>query len=105
MLPPKGGDPMTPEREFDLSREGDIASATEYTGMLPAITNESDPDALSVVTEVPCPVTPSLEDPAHSPLLGGSVRPYGAHSPRKTTPAAHPAKAPGPYHRDSGHNP
>ena len=88
---------MTTEREYDYLKS--IASATEFTGMLPAIENEGDPDTLAAVTDVPVPVI-TMEDPGHSPLMGGSVHPYDGHSQRKTRPADCPAKEPGPYRRD-----
>lgn len=105
MLPPKGGDPMTTERDLNnIDLEGTLASATEFTGMLPAIATYDDPDGLAAAVDVPAPVTAAGEDPAHSPLLGGSVRPYGARNPQTTTQATRPAKAPGPYRPDSARN-
>ena len=91
---------MTPERDFDLQRENDLASATEFTGMLPAIATHNDPEALAAAMDVPAPVIAAQEDPTHSPLLYGNERPYDAHNRQKTTPGNRPAKAPGPYHRD-----
>ena len=91
---------MTPERDFDLQLENDIASATEFTGMLPAIATHNDPEALAAAMDVPANVIAAREDPAHSPLTNGNGRPCDAHNRRMTTPAARPAKAPGPYRPD-----
>lgn len=88
---------MTPEREFDLQLENNLASATEFTGMLPAIATHNDPEALAAAMDVPAPVIAAREDPAHSPLTNGNAHPYDARSRQKTTPGARPAKAPGPY--------
>ena len=91
---------MTPERDMDLEMENDLASATEFTGMLPAIATHNDPEALAAAMDVPAPVIAAQEDPAHSPLLYGNEHLCDAHNQRKTTPGDRPAKAPGPYHRD-----
>ena len=91
---------MTPERDFDLQLESNLASATEFTGMLPAIVTHNDPEALAAATDVPANVIAAREDPAHSPLTNGNGHLCGARSRQKTTPGDHPAKAPGPYHRD-----
>ena len=100
MLTPKGGDPMTPERDFDLQLENDVASATEFTGMLPAIATHNDPEALAAAMDVPANVIAAREDPACSPQPNGNAHPCGAHNQQKTTPGCRPAKAPGPYRPD-----
>lgn len=51
------------EREDSMLEN--LASATEFTGMLPAIASEDNPD-LAAMTDVPAPV---CENPAQSPLL------------------------------------
>ena len=91
---------MTPERDFDLQLENDLASATEFTGMLPAIATHNDPEALAAAMDVPAPVIAAHEDPAHSPLLYGNEHLSDAHNQRKTKPGNLPAKAPGPSPRD-----
>ncbi len=92
---------MTPEREYDdIDLKDTLASATEFTGMLPAITTHNDPEALAAAMDVPCPVIAAREDPARSPLTGGSEHLSGAHNPRRTTPNDHPARESGPFHRD-----
>lgn len=91
---------MTPERDFDLQLENDLASATEFTGMLPAIATHNDPEALAAAMDVPANVIAAREDPAHSPLTNGNGRLCGARNRQKTTHGNRPAKAPGPYHRD-----
>lgn len=98
---------MTPERDesFDIDLENDLASATEFTGMLPAIASHNDPEALAAAMDVPAPVIAAREDPARSPLPDAGAHPYGARSPRTTTPAVRPAKAPGPYRPGSARNP
>lgn len=100
MLTPKGGDFMTPERDFDLLLENDVASATEFTGMLPAIATHNDPEALAAAMDVPANVIAAREDPAHLPQPSGNAHLCGARSRQKTTPGCRPAKAPGPYHPD-----
>ena len=95
---------MSPERD-DLTDLNALASATEFTGMLPAIASEEDPDALAAVTDVPCPVIANREGPVYPPLLDAGVHPSGAHNRPKTTQAVRPAKAPGPYHPGSARNP
>ena len=99
---------MTPERETDRTEfelDNSLVSSTECTGMLPAIADYDTPDAMSAATDVPRPVIAALEDPARSPLTGGSEHLFGGHSRPRTTPDVRPAKAPGPYHRDSARNP
>ena len=94
---------MTPERDSSThytNLDENLVSATECTGMLPAIAAHNDPEALAAAMEVPAPVIAAREDPAHSPLQYGSGHPYGAHNPPTTTPAARPARAPGPSRRD-----
>jgi len=91
---------MTPEREIDLEMENDLASATEFTGMLPAIATHNDPEALAAAMDVPANVIAAREDPAHSPLLYGNEHLCDGHNPLKTTPGNRPAKAPGPSRRD-----
>ena len=91
---------MTPERDFDMELENNLASATEFTGMRPAITTHNDPEALAAAMDVPAPVIAAREDPAHAPQRYGNAHLCDAHNQRKTTPGDHPAKAPGPYHRD-----
>ena len=99
---------MTPEREKTMTEsvlDSNLVSSTECTGMLPAIADYDTPDAMSAATDVPRPVIAALEDPARSPLTGGSEHLYGGHSRPMTTPGVRPAKAPGPYHPGSGRNP
>lgn len=99
---------MTPERDKDpfvTDLERILASTTEYTGMLPAIATEDEPNTLAAQTDVPCPVIAGEEDPLRSPRRNGNAHPCDAHNPPTTIPAAHPAKAPAPYHRGSAHNP
>lgn len=94
---------MTPEREKDMTGfdlENNLVSSTECTGMLPAIAAYDTPHSMSAATDVPAPVIAAREDPARSPLTGGSEHPYGGRSQPRTTPDVRPAKAPGPYHRD-----
>lgn len=98
---------MTPERNqdiLDIDLDNNLVSSTECTGMLPAIADYDTPHGMSAATDVPAPVIAAREDPARSPLTGGSEHLYGGHSQPMTTPAVRPAKAPGPYHRDSGRN-
>ena len=97
---------MTPERNSYTSSElnNSLVSSTECTGMLPAIATHNDPEALAAAMDVPAPVIAAQEDPARSPLTGGSEHLYGGRSQPKTTPGVRPAKAPGPYHPDSGRN-
>ena len=96
---------MTPERDMDLDLETNIASATEFTGMLPAITSHNDPEALAAAMDMPAPVIAAREARVHPPQPDADARPSGAHSLPKTKRVVHPAKAPGPYHRDSARNP
>ena len=97
---------MTPERNMDeLDLENTLSSATEFTGMLPAIASETDPDTLSAITDVPVPVVANREDPARRRQPGADAHPYGAHSPLTTTLPVRPAKSPGPYRPDADHNP
>ena len=96
---------MTPEREFDLQLENDIASATEFTGMLPAIASHNDPEALAAAMDVPAPVIAAREARVHPPQPGADAHPSGAHSQPRSKRAVHPAKAPGPYRPDSARNP
>ena len=99
---------MTPERDqniFDSDLDNNLVSSTECTGMLPAIATYDAPHGLAADTDVPHPVTAAREDPARSPLTGGSEHLYGGHSQPRTTPAVRPAKAPGPYRPDSARNP
>ena len=57
---------MTTERDLNnIDLEGTLASATEFTGMLPAIVTYDDPDGLAAAVDVPAPVTAAGEDPAH----------------------------------------
>lgn len=90
---------MTPERDFDLQMENNLASATEFTGMLPAIATHNDPEALAAAMDVPANVIAAREGPAHSPLQYGNEHLCDAHNRQKTTPGCRPAKAPGPSRR------
>ena len=96
---------MTPERDLDFAMENNLASATEFTGMLPAIATHNDPEALAAAMDVPANVIAAREDPAYSPQTSGNAHLCGARNRQKTTPGDHPAKAPGPYRRDSARNP
>lgn len=96
---------MTPEREFDLEQENDLASTTEFTGMLPAIASYNDPEALAAALDVPVPVIAAGEGAVHPRQRCENAHPCDARNRQKTTPAAHPAKAPGPYRPDSARNP
>ena len=91
---------MTPERDIDMAMENNLASATEFTGMLPAIATHNDHEALAAAMDVPAPVIAAREDPAHSPLLYGNEHLCDGHNRQKTTPGNRPAKAPGPSRRD-----
>ena len=94
---------MTPERKKDIPSidlDNTLASATEFTGMLPAIAAHNDPEALSAAMDVPAPVIAAREDPAHSPLQYGSEHPYGERNRPRTTPDGRPATAPAPSRRD-----
>ena len=91
---------MTPERDIDMAMENNLASATEFTGMLPAIATHNDPEALAAAMDVPAPVIAAREDPAHSPLLYGNEHLCDGHNRQKTIPGNRPAKAPGPSRRD-----
>lgn len=86
MLPAKGAMTMT-EREMrrmsDLLEENNLVSATEFTGALPAIS----------------------QDPAHGPLPHENEHPYDTHSLQKSTPFPRPASRYSPSRQDSGRNP
>ena len=96
---------MTPEREFDLQLENDIASATEFTGMLPAIASHNDPEALAAAMDVPAPVIAAREARVHPPQPGADAHPSGAHSAQRKAQSSRPAGKRIPAHLPQARNP
>ncbi len=82
--------PMKRKSSSDLA---DVtASANELTGAMPRPVGGTGAVAIQDVTDAPCAPCITAEDPAHSPLLGGSARPYGAHNRPTSTPDDRPAR-------------
>ncbi len=83
---------MSAKRKPNALLSDVTASATEMTGAMPRPVGGAGAASVNDVTVADCIPCITAEDPAHSPLLGGSARPYGVHNPPKTTPDDHPAR-------------